>query len=189
MRFSFLSMGVSVLLVPCGQSQSVSPAKVVTGTSAELPMMPTPKQAAVDGGSEAIPPYLLNLRVELKPPLATRIREGRVVDKKFLLIAGSAMGTSLLVVAATRHCRRTVGVNSCIGGDGEFSAIQGVQISLSGVLATVGYFWKRSDHETHTNSEWWLFPVAISTFDALLAKTQYDKHCPSGTIFDGRNCK
>lgn len=189
MRFSFLSMGVSVFLVPCGQAQSASPAKVVTGNSAELPTMPTAKQAAVDGGSEAIPPYLLNLPVELKPPLATTIREERVVDKKFLIVAGSAAGTSLLLVAATSHCRRIVGVNSCIGGDGEFKAMQGVQISLSGVLTTVGYFWKRSDHETHTHSEWWLFPVAISTFDALLAKNQYDKHCRSGTIFDGHSCK
>ena len=189
MRLSFLSMGVSVLLVPCGQSQSVSPANVVTGNSAELPTMPTHKQAAVDGGSEPIPPYLLHLRVELKPPLPTTIREERVVDKKFLIVAGSAAGTSLLLVAATRHCRRTVGVNSCVGGDGEFKAIQGVQISLSGVLTTVGYFWKRADHESHTHSEWWLFPAAISTFDALLAKNQYDRHCRSGTMFDGHSCK
>jgi hypothetical protein len=151
--------------------------------------MPTPKQAAVDGGTEPIPPYLLHLRVELKPPLATKNREGRVVDKKFLVVAGSAAGTSLLLVAATSHCRRTVGVSSCIGADGEFKAIQGVQISLSGVLTTLEYLWKRSDHETHTRSEWWLFPAAVSTFDALLAKNQYGLHCRSGTIFDGHSCK
>ena len=150
--------------------------------------MPTPKQAAVDFGSEPIPPYLLHLGGELKPPLATTIREERVVDKKFLIVAGSAAGTSLLLVVATSHCRRTVGVNSCIGGDGPFKVMQGVQISFSGVLTTLGYLWKKSDHETPTNSEWWLFPAAISTFDALLAKNRYDKHCRSGTVFDGHSC-
>jgi hypothetical protein len=67
--------------------------------------------------------------------------------------------------------------------------MQGVQISLSGVLTTVAYLWKRADHESHRNSEWWLFPAAISTFDVLLAKNQYDQHCRSGTIFDGHSCK
>lgn len=114
----------------------------------------------------------------------------RVADKKFWLVAGGAIGSSLLVTAGTNHCRHTVGVGRCIGSDGEFKATQGIQIGLSGLVTGLGYWWKKSDQETHEkHPRWWGFPVTAIAVNTFMALDQFSKRCPRGTLFDGHNCK
>jgi hypothetical protein len=113
-----------------------------------------------------------------------------VADKKFWAVAGGTIGTSLLVVAATSHCRRTVGVESCIGRYGPFKAIQGLQVGLSGFMTGLAYFWKKSEDESgDRHPQWWVFPVGITAFNTFRVVDQYRKHCPRGTRFDGDSCK
>jgi hypothetical protein len=122
--------------------------------------------------------------------LQHRPRESRVADKKFWTVAGGTIGTSLLVVAATSHCRRTVGIESCIGKYGPFNAIQGVQVGMSGFMTGLAYFWKKSEQENgDRHRQWWVFPVGITAFNTFRVVDQYSKHCPRGTRFDGDSCK
>jgi hypothetical protein len=191
MRFSVLAMSASMLLVPCGRAQSLGAANVATSAKrGQLPVMP-PKPPAADCGSPCTSgPHPRPQRGDLSLQSIPRSRKERVADKKFWAVAGGAMGTSLLVVAATSHCRRTVGVNSCIGADGEFNVIQGIQIGVSGIMTGLGYWWKRSDQETHTaHAQWWVFPVGITAFNAFRAADQYSKHCQRGAVFNGHTCK
>jgi hypothetical protein len=113
-----------------------------------------------------------------------------VVDWKFSLVAEATIGTSLLVAAGAYHCRQTVGVGRCIGNDGPFKATQGIQIGLSGIMTGIGYWWKKSDQETHErHRQWWVFPVTAATVNTSMAVNQFSKHCRDGTLFNGRTCK
>jgi hypothetical protein len=113
-----------------------------------------------------------------------------VIDRKFSLVAGMTLGSSLLVAKGTDHCRHTVGVGRCIGSDGESKATQGIQIALSGLVTGIGYWWKKSDQETHEkHPRWWVFPVVATAVNTLVAVNQFSKRCPHGTLFDGRTCR
>ena len=113
-----------------------------------------------------------------------------MIDRKFSLVAGMTLGSSLLVAKGTDHCRHTVGVGRCIGSDGEFKATQGIQIALSGLVTGIGYWWKKSDQETHEkHPRWWVFPVVATAANTFVAVNQFSKRCPHGTLFDGRTCR
>jgi hypothetical protein len=59
------------------------------------------------------------------------------------------MGTSVLAVAATSHCRAAVGVENCAGHYGSFKGMQGIQLGLNGFLTGLSYLWKRSEQHSH----------------------------------------
>ena len=149
MRFSFLAMTISMLLLSDSRAQEAPPVVNHAETSARaapLPDMPAPKPSA---------PGCSGLRTSCLHPkrdgndlnLQQWPSQSRVADKKFWTVAGGTIGSSLLVVAATNHCWRTVGIENCIGGYGPFKAIQGLQVGLSGVMTGLAYFWKKSEQE------------------------------------------
>jgi len=190
MRLSVLAITISLLLPPSGRAQessAVLSSPETSGKVAALPDMPAPKPAAGCSGLRAAclhPKREGNDRRLQQPP-----RQSRVADKKFWTVAGGTIGTSLLLVAATSHCRRTVGVESCIGKYGNFKAIQGVQVGLAGFMTGLGYFWKKSEQESGArHPQWWVFPVGITAFNTIRVVDQYHKHCPRGTRFDGDSC-
>ena len=113
-----------------------------------------------------------------------------MADRKFWLVAAGVMGSSLLVAAATSHCRHTAGVGHCIGSDAEFNATQGIQVGLSGLVTGLGYWWKKSDRQAHEkHPQWWGLPVTAMAVNTFMALGQFRKRCPRGTLFDGHNCK
>jgi hypothetical protein len=117
-------------------------------------------------------------------------RQPRVADKKFWAVGGAAVGSSLLVVPATSHCRQAVGIGNCLGGYGSFKAMQGLQIGLSGFLATLGYWWKKSEQETHDkHPQWWVVPVSMTAYNTFRVVQQYSKSCPGNTKFNGDRCQ
>jgi hypothetical protein len=123
-------------------------------------------------------------------PVQPKPEHERVADKKFWLVAGSTMATSILVVKATEHCRGTVGIEHCMGHYGEFKAIQGVQIGLSTFLTGMGYLWKRDDQRGGVkHSQWWIFPVGVAAWNGTNAVQQYSKHCTRGRVFNGEQCE
>jgi len=192
MRFSLLAMAISMLLPADSRAQEAPPVvnhAETSASSAALPDMPAPKPSA---------PGCSGLRTSCLHPkrdgndlsLQQWPRQSRVADKKFWTVAGGTIGTSLLVVAATSHCRRTVGVENCIGHYGPFNAIQGLQVGLSGFMTGLAYFWKKSDQESGArHPQWWVFPVGVTAFNTFRVVDQYSKHCPRGTRFDGDSCK
>jgi hypothetical protein len=185
MRFNVLVLTISVFVLASGvRAQGPeTPSRL-----AVLPDMPTPKPSAA--GCSGLRSACLHLRREGNGlGLRGSPRESRVADKKFWTAAGSTIGTSLLLVAATSHCRRTVGVESCIGRYGNFKAIQGVQVGLSGFMTGLAYFWKKSEEENHDrHRQWWVFPVGMTAFNTFRVVDQFHKHCPRGTRFDGDSC-
>ena len=185
MRLSVLAITISVLLASGVRAQGPETSSKV----AALPDMPAPKRSAVRC-SGLRPSCLHPKRDGNDLSLQQWHRQSRVADKKFWAVAGGTIGTSLLVVAATSHCRRTVGVESCIGRYGPFKAIQGLQVGLSGFMTGLAYFWKKSEDESgDRHPQWWVFPVGITAFNTFRVVDQYRKHCPRGTRFDGDSCK
>ena len=192
MRFTVLALSMALPLVTEGRAQETPDmANAAAGKAAAPLVMPTPKPSARGCGLLYLAcPHPRNEKRDLRLQPLTAARRERVADKKFWLAAGGAMGTSLLLVAGTSHCRRTVGVESCMGGYGDFKAIQGVQIGLSGAMIAVGYGLKRSDQKSGAkHSQWWLFPVGVTALNGFRAIYQFSKHCPRGTVFNGDDCK
>jgi hypothetical protein len=186
MRLNVLAVTISVfvLLAPCVRAQGPE----TSSRLAALPEMPTPKPVAA-GCSGLRSACLHPKRDGNGLRLQQSSRQSRVADKKFWAVAGSTIGTSLLMTAAVSHCRRTVGVESCLGGYGPFKARQGVLIGVSGFMTGLGYFWKKSEQENgDKHRQWWVFPVGITAFNTFVAVDQYHKHCPRGTRFDGDSC-
>ena len=191
MRFSLVALTISMLLLPDSRAQEAPPLANHAQTSARaaaLPDMPAPKPS-VAGCSGLRPACLHPKRDGNDLSLQQWPSQSRVADKKFWAVAGGTIGTSLLLVAATSHCRRTVGVENCIGKYGPFNAIQGVQVGLSGFMTGLAYFWKKSEQENgDRHHQWWVFPVGITAFNTFRVVDQYRKHCPRGTRFDGDSC-
>jgi hypothetical protein len=187
MRFSILVMSVYLSLIPSGRAQESVEVETSLVKTAELPLMPRPTQSSRIAGwpGPQAPNRPLGANWNFRP-----IPKHRLAESQFWIVTGSTMGTSLLLIAATSHCRHTVDVNSCFGQAGDFKPIQGIQIGLSAILATVGYGIKKIDRDTHkAHSNWWVFPVAITVFNAFEAVSQYRKHCNAGTVYDARSCK
>ncbi len=157
-----------------------------------LPNMPVPRPAA-KSSCYTLSRFCLDLGkangVNILPVQAKPKHE-RVADKKFWIVAGNTMASSILVVKATEHCRSTVGIEHCMGHYGEFKAIQGVQIGLSAFLTGMGYLWKRDDQQGGIkHSEWWIFPVGVAVWNGTNAVQQYSKHCARGKVFNGEQCQ
>jgi len=164
----------------------MAPAKM-----AGLPSMPIPKSSSEDCGLSRSA-CLRSASDTINPPAQpyTAWRHERVADKKFWAIAAATMGTSVLAVAATSHCRRTVGVENCAGHYGSFKGMQGIQLGLNGFLTGLSYFWKKSEQQSNDkHPQWWVIPMGMTGFNTYRVATQYQKHCHSGTTFNGDTCK
>lgn len=190
MRFSVLAIVVSTLWLTTGRAQEPSGSRnnaARSGKTAALPNMPAPKPLVRRGAWRCW--MCLHPKRERGNPGLQGL-PNRVADKKFWLLTCGAIGSSLLVTAGTHHCRHVVGVGRCIGSDGEFKATQGIQIGLSGLVTGLGYWWKKTDQETHEkHPRWWVFPVSATAVNTFMAVDQFRKRCPRGALFDGHTCK
>jgi hypothetical protein len=48
---------------------------------------------------------------------------------------------------------------------------------------------KEAQEDGIRGSGWWVFPVGATVFNAIMAEQQYRKDCPTGTLFDGEDCR
>jgi len=192
MRIIVRAILVSTLWLASGRAQESSGSMsnaARSGKTAVFPDMPAPKPS-VRGGWRWMSPRPKRERRDTSLQPSTCAFRSRVADRKFWLVAGGVMGSSLLVAASTSYCRHTAGVGRCIGSDGEFRATQGIQIGLSGLATGLGYWWKKSDRETHEkHSRWYGFPVTAMAVNTFMALDQFSKRCPRGSLFDGHICK
>ena len=199
MRFTLLPLLMSMFSISAAPAQDLhdiatvptSSGKMAPGKMAGLPSMPKPKSSSEDCALSRSA-CLRSPSEPIQPPAHPYApwRHQRVADKKFWAVAAATMGTSVLAVAATSHCRRTVGVENCAGHYGSFKGMQGIQLGLNGFLTGLSYFWKRSEQRSHDrHPQWWVIPIGMTAFNTYRVATQYQKHCRAGTAFDGANCK
>lgn len=119
----------------------------------------------------------------------------RVADKKFWVMAGLAVASSIATTQSIHRCRQDHGIGPCIGGGyGEFRARETVRFSLTGGLVVASYFWKRIDSESGTkHSFWWTLPLgAIAVNGGTIARNQLrtfgPPELPRGKCFIGESC-
>lgn len=188
MRVPMLLIPLVISLLPLSatQAQEPPPSNHLESSSA-LPIMPTPRP--VRAGKSRLFRFHRETDLSVQPQPAWN-RQPRVANKKFWALGGATVGSSLLVVAATSHCRQAVGIGSCLGGYGSFKAMQGLQIGVSGFLAALGYWWKKSDQENHEkHPQWWVVPLGITGYNTFRVVQQYSKSCPRNTKFNGDTCQ
>jgi hypothetical protein len=192
MRFNLLVLCIPLMSASAAQAQDLRAIATVPnspGKIAGLPSMPKPKSPPEDCGLSRSACF--RSADPINPPAhpyATWGRE-RVADKKFWAIAAATMGTSVLAAAATSHCRATVGVENCAGHYGSFKGMQGIQLGVNGFLTGLGYFWKKSEEQSHDrHPQWWVIPVGMTAFNTYRIATQYQKRCRPGTNFNGESC-
>jgi hypothetical protein len=199
MRFRLMSLCISPLaiLMPCvSATRAQAPRDIENiprppGKMALLPAMPIPKASSGDCASPS--PACLRFARETTRQEGQRYaasRQHRVADKKFWARATATMGTSVLAVAATSHCRSTVGIESCAGHYGSFKGMQGIQLGLNGFLTGLSYLWKKSEQESQDrHPQWWVVPLGMTAFNTYRVVNQYQKHCRPGTTFNGDTCR
>jgi len=193
MRFTLLVLCIALMSVSAAQAQDLHAIATVPnspGKMAGLPSMPKPKSSSEDC-SLSPSACLRSPSGPINPPEHPYATWGHVhvADKKFWAIAAATMGTSVLAVAATSHCRQTVGVENCAGHYGSFKGMQGIQLGLNGFLAGLSYFWKKSEQQSHDrHPQWWVVPIGMTVFNTYRVLNQYQKHCRPGTTFDGESC-